>query len=189
MGYNESWKILLRICIISLVMASSVIRTARAQCECGYEVKGDRYTHAILTNFGRMLDVDDVSEGSGNELTDWEVQEWGVNASTRGLDVLLPKQNDAANVWVQGGALKMRQKAYSKADGEEGKPVSVAEIVTRRDDILYGSFRARYAIKVEENTSGGAVAGFFFYHVCGDYMKNLPCLMKTLIMNVIGGCV
>ena len=156
----------LRLCITSFVWVSSFIWTTRAECECGYQVGNDRYTNAILTDFSRFLDIDDISEGSGDELNDWEVQEWGTNATTRGTETLLAKQNDASNVWIQGGLLQMRQKAYSDQDKTDKKPVSVAEIVTRRDDILYGSFRARYKIAIEQHTNGGAVSGFFFYHVC-----------------------
>ena len=64
----------------------------------------------------------------------------------------------------------MRQKAYSDRDILDGKPVSVAEIATRRDDILYGSFRAKYKLVVPQNTEGGAVSKFFFHHVCVPFI-------------------
>lgn len=156
----------LRLSILSLVWISSFIWVARAECECGYQVKDDRYTNAIQTDFSHFLDVDDLSNGSGNELDDWEVQEWSTKPTTNGTEKLLAKQNDASNVWVQGGLLQMRQKAYSDQDKADKKPVSIAEIITRTSDILYGSFRARYKIVVQKNTNGGAVSGFFFYHVC-----------------------
>jgi len=157
----------LKLCIMNLVWISSFIWTARAKCECGYQIKDDRYTNAILTDFSHTPNANDISEDSKNQLNDWEVQEWGTNATTRGTETLLAKQNDASNVWIRDGLLQMRQKAYSDQDEADGDPVSVAEIVTRRNDILYGSFRARYRIIVEKNTNGGAVSGFFFYHVCG----------------------
>lgn len=155
---------LLRLRIISLVWISGFFLTAEAGCECGYQVGNDRYTNAIQTDFSRFLDVEDISDGSGDELDDWEVQDWGTNATTRGTETLLAKQNDPSNAWIQGGLLQMRQKAYSDQDKADGKPVSIAEIVTRREDILYGSFRARYKIVVQKHTNGGAVSGFFFYH-------------------------
>ncbi|KAF8417252.1 concanavalin A-like lectin/glucanase domain-containing protein [Tirmania nivea] len=154
----------LRLCIISLVWVSSFTWATGTNCECGYQVRDDRYTNAILTDFARLLNVEDISDGSGTELNDWEVQEWGTNATKRGTEMLLARQNDPSNVWIQGGLLQMRQKAYSDQDKVDRKPVSVAEIITRRDDILYGSFRAKYRIVVDEYTNGGAVCGFFFYH-------------------------
>ncbi|RPB25239.1 concanavalin A-like lectin/glucanase [Terfezia boudieri ATCC MYA-4762] len=150
--------------MISLFWVLSFIWTTKADCECGYQVGSERYTNAIQTDFSRFLDVGDISDGSGDELDDWEVQDWSTNATTRGTEKLLVKKNDPSNVWIQGGLLQLRQKAYSDQDKTNGKPVSIAEIVTRRDDILYGSFRARYKIVVQEHTNGGAVSGFFFYH-------------------------
>lgn len=164
MGHSGAWKMSLRLCVLSLALVSRFRGAAAAQCACGYQVKGDRYTHAIVTNFAQMLKVQDLSDGSGNELNDWEVQDWGTKATTRGTESLLPKQNDPSNVWIEDGLLHMRQEGYSDQDQSDGNPVSVAEIVTRRDDILYGSFRARYKIVVQANTKGGSVSGFFFYH-------------------------
>ena len=158
----------LRLSIIGLIAISNFARTAGAQCECGYTVKSDHYTHGIVTLFSRLLNADDITDGSGNELKDWEVQDWGTNGTgTPGENnYALPRQNTPENLWIQGGLLQMKQSAYSEDDAEEGSPVKVAEIVTRRGDILYGSFRSRFSINVEDGTEGGTVVGFFFYHVC-----------------------
>jgi len=154
---------LLGLYAVGFALGFTLIRSSAAQCECGYHVNNDRYTNAIITHFSRILDVDDISEGSGNELVDWEVQDWRSGSSKMGYDKLLPKANEPSNVWIQGGQLYMRQKGYSKEDLRKQKSVQVAEMITRRDDILYGSFRARFRVKVEDGTQGGAVAGFFFY--------------------------
>ena len=167
MRNNKSCKLLLlRLYAIGLITGLPFIQHARAECECGYLVQDDRYTHSIVTNFARILDTDDISDGSGHELNDWEVMEWSKDAETRGYETVLPTQNNATNVWIQSGQLHLRQKGYSEEDLQYKRPVSIAEVATTRDDILYGSFRATFRIQVEENTEGGGVSGFFFYHVC-----------------------
>ncbi|KAF8476063.1 concanavalin A-like lectin/glucanase domain-containing protein [Kalaharituber pfeilii] len=157
---------LLNLCTIGFSVILGFIPYATAQCECGYLVGKDRFTHSILSHFGRLLDQPDIADGSGNELNDWEVQGWSTNGTgKRGSErFLLPKKNEESNVFIQGGALNLQQTAYTEDDEAEGRPVLVSEIVTRRSDILYGSFRSRFKIIVEEDTEGGAVAGFFFYH-------------------------
>lgn len=151
---------------LGLIVGLSFIWNTRADCECGYLVKDDRYTHSIITNFARVLDCDDISYGSEHELDDWEVMEWGSDAETRGTETVLPTQNNATNVWIQSGQLHLRQRGYSDDDLKNKRPVSISEIQSTRDDILYGSFRATYRIQVEDNTEGGGVSGFFFYRVC-----------------------
>lgn len=162
---NGCKSLLLRLWAIGLIAGLQFIRHARAECACGYMVKNERYTHSIITNFARILDCDDISDGSGHELEDWEVMEWGTDAQTRGTETVLPKQNNATNVWIQSGQLHLRQRGYSDDDLRNKRPVSIAEIATTRDDICYGSFRATFRIQVEENTEGGGVSGFFFYQV------------------------
>lgn len=153
--------------VYSFLALSSLPLLALAQCECGYIVEGNRFTHGIVTDFSKFPDTSDIMDGSDKELDEWEVQEWGTSVTGQhgNTEYRLPRQNMGENVWIKGGTLHMRQNGYSVQEAEEELPVKVAEIVTRRNDILYGSFRSNFRVIEQPDAEGGSVAGFFFYFV------------------------
>lgn len=83
----------------------------------------------------------------------------------------IPRQNSLENIWIKEGILYLRQQGY-KAELMNngtmpgvGEAVSVAEINTREDEILYGSFRMVYKVDHGVEARGGSIAGFFAYFV------------------------
>ncbi|TGZ78529.1 concanavalin A-like lectin/glucanase [Ascodesmis nigricans] len=113
---------------------------------------GDHYTQRLYNNFAVFNDTTN-DENLITTLADWYTMGWRHDGGSEYHAI--PRQNERSNLWVKDGVLYMRQKGHSKGSEE---PVSVAEINTRRSDILYGSFRIRNKAK------GGSVAGFFVYY-------------------------
>lgn len=136
-----------------LSLAFQLVQLVSASCECGYRTNTNEvWRYRVQSDFG-------ASNASSSFPQDWQIVSriqgqvtsstpYQVNYTTS--NVVLP-WNGSAN-----GVVTLIASAYF---GAPGGAVGCGEIVTVRDDILYGSFRASYAVTGGE----GAVAGFFSY--------------------------
>ena len=152
---------ILRFAILSALLATLI----SANCECGYLMRdsNEYFTHLIYNNFSRSPNVEEEF------FQNWDIQTWTVGPGVRKSQ--FPLLHEEGNIGIQGGALILRQKGYSKEDRRLHRNVSVAAIASQRRDILHGSFRA--VMKVE-GAKGGSVGGFFWYHVSLSYISLIP---------------
>lgn len=126
---------------VKIAVLACVSVPVQSLCDCGYRLSnGDRYTHRIHNNFTNFKDTTS-EQNLIQSLPDWYVMGWRAEGDPE-LHTI-PRQNDRSNVWIKGGVLYMRQRAHPENSSE---PVSVSEINTREDDILYGSFRMLYKV-------------------------------------------
>lgn len=163
---------------LSLLVASVLLKPANAECECGYSVDGQIFTNKIGYDFSEYPNTSGTKLAEENTLSDWVIQSWGVPETINRAysnetsdEVLLPRLNQHENVWIEDGSLVLRQIGYTKEDEKNGNPVRVAELVSKRVDIKYGTFRARYRVETEPGATGGGVSGFFYYFVSSRISK------------------
>lgn len=130
----------LKLSTITAILAFFSV-AVQSLCDCGYRLSnGDRYTHRIHNNFSKFEDTTD-EQNLIQSLPDWYIMGWRAEGDSE-LHTI-PRQNDRSNVWIKDGVLYMRQRAHPENSSE---PVSVSEINTRQDDMLYGSFRMLYKV-------------------------------------------
>ena len=135
----------------------------RSDCECGYTVNSTLYTDLIESDFLHTQNITDD--------TDWQAQNYSVSADkARGpygklasIDNVvanpLKSQYDWAGDGVNGADAGLQ--LFVRGDTpDKGGLISMAELVTARDDILYGSFRAGMKISNVNGTCGA------FFWVC-----------------------
>ncbi|KAI9835434.1 MAG: hypothetical protein M1819_002352 [Sarea resinae] len=142
--------------LLAAITGASIVY---ARCECGYRLQDTDayYTYLLTSNFTNYTDATALNSRSANFSTDWTVQSWSSNATQSDP---FPRTYSESNVFIQDGVLVMRQGAYSVADREANRSVSIAAIVSKRDDFLHGSFRAVFNVSEDR----GSVGGFFWYH-------------------------
>lgn len=133
----------------------------RADCECGYTVNSTLYTDLIESDFLHLKNI--TSD------TDWLRQKYQVTADVaRGpygkdaqLDNVvanpLANQYDWSGDGVNGGDAGV-QLIVRGGDPGKGKLIPMAELVTNRTDIHYGSFRAGM-----KTTAVNGTCGAFFW--------------------------
>lgn len=152
------------ICVILLLLAIATKGIA-AGCDCGWTVNSTQdlyhavFTDALWTDFRTSTDVTWTSE-PGNT---WQAQVYNTSAGSNGPygkaaqsgNVVLNQGSHAINPGVQ---LCVRSKLI--ADGFD-ELVSVAEMVTARRDILYGSFRFTM---LTTNVSGTCESQLILWH-------------------------
>ncbi|KAL8830070.1 MAG: hypothetical protein Q9191_001642 [Dirinaria sp. TL-2023a] len=146
----------------STLLLARLVPTVRAFCECGYTVNSTLYTDLIETDFLHLKNI--TSD------TDWQPQEYQVSpALARGpfgknaqiTNVVanpLKSQYDWAGDGVNGGDAGIQLFVRGGNPGQGGL-IPMAEMVTTREDILYGSFRAGMKITATNGTCGA----FFWY--------------------------
>lgn len=142
--------------LLPLLLLSQILDLVSADCECGYKTNaGDVWQFRIATNFSTAnataafyqdWRIIDKIQGDVTESTPYTI-----NYTT--ANVVFP----ASNASTDDGVLTLITSAYT---GASGGSVPSAQIGTIRDDILFGSFRASYAV----NGGAGACAGFFSYY-------------------------
>ncbi|KAI4112690.1 MAG: hypothetical protein LQ338_008283, partial [Usnochroma carphineum] len=127
----------------------------RANCECGYSVKGGgTYTDAFEADFLRLTDI------SNNG--DWKISSWPEDQKPYPLSY--EKQNVIANP-ITGSSGQSANGAdpglqlVVRGPTQEGSHVGAAEVMTSRRDMHYGSYRA--AIKYSEEP--GTCGSMFWY--------------------------
>src|SRR5262245_6111091 len=75
----------------------------------------------------------------------------------------------------------MKQRGVSEAAVDAYATVSIAGIQSRRFDMLHGSYRSVFKV---EGSTGGACAGFFWYHVSVIFSPPHPqCARLTATMQ------
>jgi len=143
--------------------ATLFLPLVRASCECGYTVNSTLYTDLIESDFLHLQNI--------TTDTDWTPQEYQISAEiARGPYGKNPqKRNVVANPlksqydWSGkgiNGADPGLQLIVRGGDPGKGKLIPMAELVTNRSDILYGSFRAGMKIAAVNGTCGA------FFWVC-----------------------
>lgn len=143
----------------------------RSDCECGYTVNSTLYTDLIESDFLHLHNI------TGD--TDWQAQNYtvssklsrgpyGKNASTDNVvaNPLKSRYNWAGD-GVNGGDAGL-QLIVRGGTPDKGGHIPMAEMVTARDDILYGSFRAGMKITNVNGTCGA------FFWVCSDRLFHIP---------------
>lgn len=141
-------------CALSTLLFASFIS---ADCECGYKVNNTLYTDLIETDFLHLPSIT-------NDI-DWQPQNYTVTpADARGpygknaslSNVLanpLKSQYDWAGDGVNGGDAGLQLYVRGSAQGLDSL-IPMAELVTTRDDVLYGSFRAGMKFTPVNGTCG-----------------------------------
>ena len=133
--------------VIAALLASSA--TVLADCECGFITSdGDIWRESTETVFNNAFDPTNSS--------DWNVQNWTATADQNGGP--LGTTNEIGNVFVQKNSLNIQVKAH-KGLSDVSTPVSIGEIDTTRQDILFGSFR----VLAKAPSQKGTCSGFFTY--------------------------
>lgn len=130
----------------SALLLSAVLGLAEAACECGYQTNtGEVWQFAITTNFSSITNFSDSAD-------------WSIISDLRGTSNTQPIAINytASNVNLTNDHLLLTCSAY---DASRDTAVASAEIETKRSDIRYGSFRAKYTV----SGGSGAVGALFFY--------------------------
>ncbi|KZW00760.1 concanavalin A-like lectin/glucanase [Exidia glandulosa HHB12029] len=127
-------------------LASAVPCKRQDSCACGYvDDTGAVWREAVESDFTSSSGALSVVQQS------WDVQTWTSGSS----DVALARQNVAENVFEYQDALGLKTSAY---DGSG--TTKVAEIDSKRSDILFGTFRMRAQVP----STPGVCFGFFSYN-------------------------
>jgi len=145
---------------VALATIIAAITGVEANCECGYTVSSTLYTELLETDFLHLPNI--------TFDTDWAPQNYtvtpraargpyGKNASITNV-VLNPLQNK--NAWMGQGlsggdaGLQLWVRGGIPQDGL----IPMAELASRRADILYGSFR----VAMKMTGTPGTCAAFFW---------------------------
>jgi len=146
-----------------------VLPLVRANCECGYTVNSTLYTDLIESDFLHLQNI--TTE------PDWEAQEYQVPAEiARGpygknalkknvVENPLKSQYDWSGKGINGADPGL-QLIVGGGDPGKGNLIPMAELVTNRSDIFYGSFRAGMKIPAINGTCG---AFFWVGHYTTSY--------------------
>ena len=144
--------------------ATLFVSLVRASCECGYAVNSTLYTDLIESDFLHLQNI--TSD------TDWVPQDYqtsaalargpyGKNASLNNVVTNpLKSQYDWSGKGVNGGDAGIKL-IVRGGDPGNGNMIPMAEMVTKRGDILYGSFRAGMKIAAINGSCG---AFFWVWH-------------------------
>ncbi|KAI9842813.1 MAG: hypothetical protein M1837_006916 [Sclerophora amabilis] len=133
-----------------------------AMCECGYVMgdSGDYFTNTIANDFTVASDTMDPND-SANFSSAWTLSTQSISSSEVAP---LSRTYDPVNVWIQDGTLRLRQVAYTEANAAAKDTVDCAAIVTKEQEIKYGSFRTTMRVDYDpESVETGFVSGWFFY--------------------------
>ena len=132
----------------------------RADCECGYTVNSTLYTDLLETDFLHLANT--TSD------TDWQPQDYtvtaelsrgpyGKNASVANVVANpLKSQYDWAGNGVNGGDAGLQ--LFVRGGVPQDGLIPIAEVVTTRTDMFYGSFRAGM-----KTTGTPGTCGAFFW--------------------------
>lgn len=135
---------------------------ARADCNCGYTVGSTLFTDLVESDFLHQQNI--------TADTDWQAQDYtvspelargpyGKNASSVNIVANpLKSKYDWAGDGTNGGEAGL-QLIVRGGTPDKGGLIPMAELVTSRDDVLYGSFRAGMKITNVNGTCGA----FFWY--------------------------
>jgi hypothetical protein len=162
----NSHELLSRTMTTSLAIAWLLLfaTTASAGCECGYSVNGTESEYAIFTDAIEtdFLHVKDSSQHG------WIPQDYNTSADQANGPYGMAKQNRNLmsnyidNEWKFSGpgidGAEPGLQLWVHPEGGDGD-VPCAEIVSERDDILYGSFR----IAMKTTNVNGTCSAFFVY--------------------------
>lgn len=165
--------------LVSVVVSFSLATLVRSNCECGYTVNGTLYTDLIESDF---LHLNNITNN-----TDWLPQKYSTSAAVargpfgKSVDVNNIQPNplkspyDWAGNGVNGGAAGL-QLIVRGGMPVQGGMVPVAEMVTNRSDLLYGSFRAGMRMTATNGTCGA------FFWVC----SRSPCSRYAFLERADG---
>lgn len=152
------------------LLFASLCAVANAGCDCGYTVENTS-SHEISMPFTSLIETDflHLPNMTSTYQTDWLPQNYtitpelargpyGKNASTSNVVTNpLKSKYDWAGNGVVGGDAGLQLIARGQT-GPKGGLVGMAEIVSNRSDILYGSFRAGI-----RTTGVNGTCGAFFW--------------------------
>jgi hypothetical protein len=153
--------------ILAILLPLLIAATTSADCECGYTVNGTASEHAHFTD-AFETDFLHVKTPSGHG---WIPQNYNISAHQANGPYGMAKQsrnlisNHIDNKWkfsgpgVDGVEPGLQLWVHPKAGDGEDALVPSAEIVSERDDILYGSFR----IAMKTTNINGTCSAFFVY--------------------------
>ena len=134
----------------------------RSNCECGYVVENNLYTDLLETDF---VHADAVTG-------DWQAQEYKVTAeASRGQygkhaspANVVPNPTKRKDDWsgpgTKGGDAGV--KLIVRGGAPPDKLIPIAELVSRREDLYYGSYRAAMKLTAVNGTCGA------FFWVCQE---------------------
>lgn len=158
----------------TLLSLLSIVSVAAAKCSCGYTVNSTDSSHYAL--FTELLETDflhikDVTFNNSYDI-DWVPQNYNTSAAisdgpygmAKEASNLVPNYIDDQWNYVGPGIKDvdpgLQLWVRSTLVGYKGqKLVPSAEIVSQRDDILYGSFR----IAMKTTEINGTCSAFFFF--------------------------
>ncbi|KAG0128148.1 glycoside hydrolase family 16 protein [Tuber indicum] len=133
---------------------------ANADCECGYSLNSTVFTDLIESDFTLLKNITDN--------TDWAVQEWKVDkeASKGPYGRKAQMQNVVSNPSVRhnisaegvNGDLAGLELFVRRPENNE-EHIGVAEVDSRRTDMIYGTFRAG----IKTTGVNGTCGAFFWY--------------------------
>ncbi|KAI9888536.1 MAG: hypothetical protein M1814_006836 [Vezdaea aestivalis] len=152
----------MRLSSTTFLFLSLLCSQAHGICECGYRIRltDAYYTSVFISNFSSMPDARALNTDAPLFNRDWTVQSWSAPPNR---DNPLARTNDPNNVWIENGALILRQRGYSEGDNQAGRNVSCAAIVSKRNNFGRVSARAVFEVDVGDVYPRGSVAGFFWY--------------------------
>ncbi|KAG7002377.1 glycoside hydrolase family 16 [Physcia stellaris] len=146
---------------------------ARADCNCGYTVGSTLYTDLIESDFLHQQNITADTDWQGQDYTvsaELARGPYGKNASSDNIVANpLKSKYDWAGDGINGGDAGL-QLIVGGGTPDKGGLIPMAELVTSRDDILYGSFRAGMKI-----TKVNGTCGAFFW-------VRLDCISNALDM-------
>ena len=151
----------------------ALVATVTAECGCGYTISGTLETFALFTDLLEtdFLHVRDVTYNSSYDIG-WIPQNYNESASVadgpygmeKATTNLVPNYIKNECYWAGPGVdgpdpgLQLWVRSHL-VDNDGEALVPSAEIVTQRDDILYGSFR----IAMKTTGVNGTCGAFYFY--------------------------
>ncbi|KJX95521.1 hypothetical protein TI39_contig4106g00011 [Zymoseptoria brevis] len=154
------------------LLAAVTFASALQDCSCGYMVNTtDQEYHAVFTEIFEtdFLHVGDLKKDTGNS---WLPQKYDYTAEAshgpygKAARVENVKTNPLHNAWdwtgpgIHGQDLGLQLWTKDNfVDISGNSMIRIAEVVSTRDDILYGSFR----IGLKTSAVNGTCGGFFFY--------------------------
>ncbi|KXL48288.1 MAG: glycoside hydrolase family 16 protein [Acidomyces sp. 'richmondensis'] len=127
-----------------------------ADCECGHTINSTvRFMESLETTFSQTTNTS-VTWSSEAGIP-WRAQQYNVTpAAARGP---YGKAAELRNVIVSEDGLQLWVRSQLLDDGI-AQLVPMAEVVTARNDMLYGSFR----VGMKTTSVNGTCGAFFFYH-------------------------
>ncbi|KAL8894645.1 MAG: hypothetical protein Q9192_004157 [Flavoplaca navasiana] len=135
--------------LFTLSICSLLVSSVLGKCECGYSVKGQGiFSDAFEADFLRQDDI--VND------KDWDIQQYNQSA-WEPFTGAYRRDNVISNPLAQASRDPGLQ-LYVRGPTEKGGQVSVAELVTKREDMQYGSFRAA----IRTPTVAGTCASMFW---------------------------